>query len=200
MRNVAIADDSPAFLAAAASYVATHSRVHARRHRQHRAAGARRWSSPRRPTCCSSISASVPKRGLQLVQQVKSAPAAPASSRSPLRYAGSARRCQARRCRRARRQGELHFESFPGAGAAFSSRFINTVISFSAWRSPFCAPPRCRAGTPSSASCALPLVRERAPERLPGRGVERIAFHRVAQILRSARSVSPALAYSSPSE
>src|SRR6478672_6465760 len=36
----------------------------------------------------------------------------------------------------------------------------------------------------------LALIRERTSERLPGGGVKRIAFHRVAQILRRARRIS----------
>jgi DNA-binding NarL/FixJ family response regulator len=77
MRKVAIADDSPAFLAAAANYVATLP--------GYTLAGIAS-TAPQMLALVESASPDVllldlglgPKRGLELVQQVKAAPSAPA--------------------------------------------------------------------------------------------------------------------------
>ena len=81
-----------------------------------------RWSSPRRPTCCSSTSAWGPSAACELLQQVKAAPGAPAIVRAgALRHARSA----AQRARSARAptssSGEVSFicEPFQVPPASF---------------------------------------------------------------------------------
>jgi len=66
LRKVAIADDSPAFLAAAANYVASLPGF--------MLAGIASTA----PQTLALVEAATPKRGLELVQRVKAVPAAPA--------------------------------------------------------------------------------------------------------------------------
>src|SRR6266850_2155473 len=166
LRKVAIADDSPAFLAAAANYVATLPGF--------MLAGIAS-TAPQALALVESATPDVllldlglgPKRGLELVQRVQSAPAPTSSS---ARSASS--RVFPRRWRGFFQALLKHRHFLFGLAVALRARGLDAArISL-------------------DRGSRLSGVLQGTAERLPCRGIQRIALDGVAQVLRGARRIA----------
>ena len=135
--QIAIADGSPAFLTAAANYVA-HLPGFVLAGTANTALQALTLVSSAGPDVLLLDLGRSPVRGLEMVKQVKAAPGAPGGRRhDAVPHPGSRGRREQRRRGRAGRQGKLRQGPEPGASPALSLAFslvvaANTVISFSA--------------------------------------------------------------------